>query len=112
RQIVWQIHDEELASGSQQQAVDLTEGEAAERAKAKERLLRELRGAVRLPLTGERFGVLPQHMTSRTVSRGGVPSWASWAVAASLLIAVGVNSAQYWESRRHSGNAETRTVSL
>jgi len=112
RQIVWQIHEEELASGGQQQAVDLTEGEAAERAKAKERLLRELRGAVRLPLTGKPFGALPQHMTSRTVSRGGVPSWASWAVAASLLIAVGVNSEQYWESRRHSGNAETRTASL
>jgi len=112
RQIVWQIHEQELASINQPVAVHLTEEEAADRAKAKDRLLRELHGAVRLSLTGERLGMLPQRMTSGTVSRGGVPSWASWAVAASLLIAVGVNSAQYWESKRHSGNAEIRAANL
>src|SRR5438477_9794644 len=111
RQIVRQIHFEDLDSVNQQE-IPQTEEEAAERAKAKNRLSREVHGARQLPLAGEVFGVLPQRMKPGTASRGGVPFWASWAVAASLLIAVGVNSVQYWESKRHSGDAEARAVSL
>jgi len=108
RQIVRQIHVEDLDSVNQQE----TEEEAAERAKARNRLSREVHGALQLPLAGDLFGVLPQRMKSETASRGGVPFWASWAVAASLLIAVGVNSAQYWESRRHAGATEIRAAGL
>lgn len=112
RQIVWQIHEQGRTSESEQE-IELTEEDAAERAKAKERLLRELPGATSLPRTRERLGVLPRAIvTEAPSSRRGVPSWASWAVAASLLIAVGVNSVQYWESKRHSGDAETRAASL
>src|SRR2546421_1261795 len=111
RQIVRQIHVEDLDNVNQQE-VPQTEEEAAERAKAKNRLSREVHGALQLPLAGELFGVLPQRMKPGTASGGGVPFWASWAVAASLLIAVGVNSAQYWESRRHAGATEIRAAGL
>ena len=109
RQIVWQIHEEELASESQRESAHFAEEEAAERAKAKERLLREFGAAVSLSLTGERFGAAQQ--PKKMVARG-VPSWASWAVAASLLIVVGVNSVQYWVSRRASSDVEERAILL
>jgi hypothetical protein len=111
RQIVRQIHVEDLDSVNQHE-VPQTEEEAEERAKAKNRLSREVHGALQPPLAGEMFGVLPQRVKSGTASGGGVPLWASWAVAASLLIAVGVNSAQYWESRRHAGATEIRAAGL
>jgi hypothetical protein len=111
RQIVWQIY-QEAGSETRPEAADLTEQEAGEREKAKERLLRELPGTATLPRTRERLGLLPRVLEAKAPSRRGVPSWASWAVAASLLIAAGVNSVQYWESRRHSGDAETRAATL
>jgi len=92
-----------------QQEVPQTEEEAEERAKAKNRLSGKSRSAA-AAAGGELFGVLPQRMKPGTASGGGVPLWASWAVAASLLIAVGVNSAQYWESRRHAGATEIRAA--
>lgn len=119
RQIVWQIYEEDVASGSHKEAPDVAEQEFSEREKAKARLLRELPGTTSLPRARESLGILPrtlgvqpQTMDAETPTQRGVPSWASWAVAASLLIAVGVNSFQYWESRRHSGDAETRAASL
>ncbi|PYU00989.1 MAG: hypothetical protein DMG38_05435 [Acidobacteria bacterium] len=112
RQIAWRIYEEEVGTETRQEAANLTEQEASEREKAKQRLLRELPGTATLPRTRERLGVLPRVLETETPSRRGVPSWASWAVAASLLIAVGVNSVQYWESKRHSGDAEARAVSL
>ena len=119
RQIVWQIYEEEVASGSHKEAPDVAEQEFSEREKAKARLLRELPGTASLPRARESLGILPrtlgvqpQTTDAETSTQRGVPSWASWAVAASLLIAVGVNSLQYWESRRHSGDAETRAASL
>lgn len=139
RQIVWQIYEEGVTSGSreeargigsrhegpasgsrggaatggsQQDVVWQAEQEASEREKAKERLLRALPGVTSLPRTRERLGALPRTFVPEAPARRGVPSWASWAVAASLFIAVGVNSFQYWESRRHSGDAEIRAVSL
>jgi len=112
RQIVWQIYEEESVGETRPEAADLTEQEASGREKARERLLRELPATATLPRTRERLGVLPRVLEAETPSRRGVPSWASWAVAASLLIAAGVNSVQYWESRRHSGDAETRAASL
>lgn len=119
RQIVWQIYEEEVASGSHKEAPDVAEQEFSEREKAKARLLRELPGTASLPRARESLGILPrtlgvqpQTTDAETSTQRGVPSWASWAVAASLLIAVGVNSLQYWESRRHSGDAETRAANL
>ena len=112
RQIVWQIYQEGAGTDTRQEAADLTEQEAGEREKAKQRLLRELPGTATVLRTRERLGVLPRVLEAETPSRRGVPSWASWAVAASLLIAVGVSSVQYWESKRHSGDAEARAVSL
>ena len=112
RQIVLQIYEEEVTSGSPREAAALAEQEAGEREKARERLLRELPGATPLPRPGGLLGMLPPAIEEEAPSRRGVASWASWAVAASLLIAVGVNSFQYWESKRHSGDAETRAVSL
>jgi len=100
----WASSYETKSTGVQQRTAEL--------AKAKNRLSREVHGALQQPLAGKLFGVLPQRMKPGTASGGGVPLWASWAVAASLLIAVGVNSAQYWESRRHAGATEIRAAGL
>src|SRR5205807_1057164 len=113
RQVVWQIREPALTSEDEEESVPLPEEEGAERAKAKERLLVAVRAGVQQPLTGERFGVTPRKkMAEKESVRSGVQLWASWAVAASLLIAVGVNSVQYWESKKHSGDAEIRAASL
>lgn len=129
RQIVWQTFEEGVRSASPEDEAGLTGQVASEKEKAKARLLRELPGAAAVPRTHEKLGILPrmrqrfgaqpqtlglhaEAAESKAPVRTGVSSWASWAVAASLLIAVGVNSFQYWESRRHSGDAEIRATSL
>ena len=113
RQVVWQIREPALTSEDEEESVPLPEEEGAERAKAKERLLVAVRAGVQQPLPGERFGVTPcKKMAEKESVRSGVQLWASWAVAASLLIAVGVNSVQYWESKKHSGDVEIRAASL
>ncbi len=114
RQIVWQVYQEQFAGEDERDAVGLSQDEAGEKLLAEDRLLRELRRTQALPLTGERFGLAAERKgTARRVfSLSGAPAWASWAVAASLLIAVAVNSTQYWFSRRLSGNEEARAIAL
>ena len=119
RQVVWQIYEEGAAGERGHGAAEPTGEIAGEQEKAKERLLRELPKTASLPRTRERLGILPRTLgvqpetsEAKTSAPRGVPSWASWAVAASLLIAVGVNSFQYWVSKRHSGDSETRAANL
>ncbi|PYT84615.1 MAG: hypothetical protein DMG40_01090 [Acidobacteria bacterium] len=114
RQVVWLLYQEKLAMEEEREPVPLSREEGAEKAQARDRLLRELHVAQAPTLTGERFRSNTERNDLRRKMRSlrGAPAWASWAVAAALLIAVGVNSAQYWSSRRFSGDEAARAVTL
>lgn len=114
RQIVWQVYQEKVAGEEERESASLSREEAAERAQAKDRLVRELRLAEPPSMTGERFRLPAERksMASKIFAIRGAPVWASWAVAASLLIAVVVNSAQYWFSKRLSGDEQARAIVL
>lgn len=106
------------AEGAAQEAVvesrHFTAVETIEQLRAKQRLLARTSKIVHLPLTEEWPRAIFEQKTSewRTFSFHRLPSWASWAVAAALLVAVGLESAQYWASRAHSMDMEARSATL
>lgn len=118
REIVWHVYEEgmsgeEATAGEEDLESSRAPDEAAEKSRAKERLLRGLRGRRAVTLTAERSNQVERSgLASKVFTLRSAPAWASWAVAASLLIAVGVNSAQYWLSRRLSGDEQARAAVL
>ena len=87
--------------------------ETSEQLKARERLLGTVRKTINLPLTADR----PRSVALKLRKGWGystrtVPSWASSALAAALLLAVSLDLTQSWLSRRHSKDEAATSLRL
>ncbi len=113
RQIAAQLYGEAPTSEMASAAFDASGEGASERAKTRERLLGKMRQTINLPLIEDRAAAIAERRkTAWGLSRQRVPSWATWALAAALLLAVSIDLTQSWLSRRHFRNEEARSARL
>lgn len=113
KQLVAQIYGEALALQPSPESPHVAVDEASEQSRAKERLLRTIRGTIHLPLSEDQpVTVEREKTTKRLFSPRRVPSWASWALAAALVVAVCADVTQYWVSGRHTRDAEVQSASF
>ncbi len=113
RQIAAQLYGEAPTSEMASAAFDASGKGASERARTRERLLGKMRQTINLPLIEDRAAAIAERRkTAWGLSRQRVPSWATWALAAALLLAVSIDLTQSWLSRRHFRNEEARSARL
>lgn len=87
--------------------------EAAERVRARERLLGKVRQTINLPLTEERRATgAEERKMAWGPSLQRVPSWATGALAAALLFAVSLELGQSWLSQKQSRDADASAARL
>src|SRR6266436_5011814 len=112
-QIAAQLYGEAPTSEMAAAAFDASGENASERVRARETLLGKVRQTINLPLTEDRLSVIAE---SRKMASGHspkrMPSWATWALAAALLIAVCLELTQSWLSQRHSRDEEAKSAKL
>jgi hypothetical protein len=113
RQIAAQLYGEAPTSEMASAAFDASGEGTSERARTRERLLGKMRQTINLPLIEDRAAAIAERRkTAWGLSRQRVPSWATWALAAALLLAVSIDLTQSWLSRRHFRNEEARSARL
>src|SRR5712691_4454953 len=112
-QIAAQMYGETSTSETAAATFHAAGVEASERVRAKERILRKLRRTINLPLTEDQpVAIAKKRKMAWGISLQQVPSWATWALAAALLLALSLDLTQSWVSQRHSRDAEARSARL
>jgi len=94
------------------QSLQIAEYEAVEQVTAKERLLGQMGGTIRLVVNEKRPATIAGTRTPSAFSLHRMPAWATGALAAGLLLAVCLASAGYWSSRKYSKDAEAKSARL
>lgn len=113
KQLAAQIYGEALALEPSPESPHVAADEASEQLRAKEKLLRTIRGTIHLPLSEDDPVTVEREKTAKGLfSLSRVPSWASWALAAALVVAVCADVTQYWVSGRHTRDAEVQSASF
>ncbi len=113
RRIVSQLYAHTLGSDTGASTVHPSAEETTEQLKTKERLLGAVRETINLPLTENRArAVALKRKKAWGFSFQRAPSWATLALAATLLIAVALDMTQSWLSRRQSRDEAATSAKL
>ncbi len=112
-QIAAQLYGEAPTSEMAAAAFDASGENASERVRAREKLLGKVRQTINLPLTEDRpAAVAERRKMALSHSLQQVPSWATWALAAILLLAVALDLTPSWLSRRNFKNEVVTSARL
>jgi hypothetical protein len=112
-QVAAQLYVEAPTSEAAAATFASAEEEASERVRAKEKLLGNVRRTINLPLTEDQPAALAEkRKMSRGLSLQWLPSWATGALAAALLLAMCLELTQSWLFEKHSRDAEATSARL
>ncbi len=113
RQIASQLYAHTPRSDTAASTFQPAAEETSEQLKARERLLGTVRQTINLPLTEDRPGSVALKLKKAwSFSAQRLPSWATSALAAALLLSVSLDLTQSWLSRRHSKDEAATTARL
>lgn len=82
--------------------------------RVKEAVFARLGDVIQLPLRDRELGRQRRLGRGETlrIEDAGTLTWVGWAVAAILLVGLGGESVQYWLTKKHSRDVDTRTANL
>jgi hypothetical protein len=113
KQVAAQLYGEVPTSEAAEATFSAGAEEASERIRAKERLLGNVRRTINLPLTEHQpAAIAERRKMSRGLSLQWLPSWATGALAAALLLAVCLELTQSWLFQKYSRDAEATSARL